>query len=323
MEKNMFTLLSKKFIYLTFSVAMGAILITPNLQAADVAKSYSYNSYENYDSYENYKNLQPKNYDLPFYYNIYYSSPISFKPYFLGSRDLRASYIPTLTIDSSRSKRRASFGISTFNTRLAAYYAPLKGNISPVVAAGADLGRKASYSNAGYRPISGLGEIKASVIAGGGVRGYIDKVELLAIGYRDVTGTRAGIDAEFKAKMKIMTQDRKIVFQPNVFARFADTNFLNSQFGITAAQAASSAAGYTNTFQVDKAGFYAAGAGADVRYFIDDGMFIRLNGEFTHLLSKVTDSPIVQLYGSKNQYSIGLSLNFNLGIGQKISGKEG
>jgi outer membrane protein len=92
---------------------------------------------------------------------------------------------------------------------------------------------------------------------------------------------------------------------------FADAEYMNTYFGVTPAEAASSG---RNAFEAD-GGLKSAGLGAKLRYEFGNDWGIEAAGSWDRLVGDAADSPIVAT-GSQDQFSarIGIFRTFNIGF---------
>lgn len=90
-------------------------------------------------------------------------------------------------------------------------------------------------------------------------------------------------------------------------AEFASGNYMDTYFGVSAAEAAASGGRLT---QYDPgAGFKSVGLAARVSYDLNDDVRLHLQGGYERLIGDAADSPIAKV-GSENQFNIGLGVTY-------------
>jgi outer membrane scaffolding protein for murein synthesis (MipA/OmpV family) len=91
-------------------------------------------------------------------------------------------------------------------------------------------------------------------------------------------------------------------------AEFASSNYMDTYFGVSAAEAAASG-GRLTAYDPGGAGFKAVGLEGRLSYDLNDDVRLHLQGGYKRLVGDAADSPIADV-GSKNQFSIGLGATY-------------
>ena len=94
-------------------------------------------------------------------------------------------------------------------------------------------------------------------------------------------------------------------------AEFATDDFLDTYFGVTAAEAAAS--GGRLTAYDPGSGFTSVGLEGKVTYAWTDRVHVHLEGGYERLVGDAADSPIVNR-GSENQFTAGVGLSYRFGF---------
>jgi len=96
-------------------------------------------------------------------------------------------------------------------------------------------------------------------------------------------------------------------------AGFGDRRYMDTYFGVTAAEAARSP--FLTTAYMPGSGLRYTGAEAAVSYRLAGGLRTTLDVGYHRLSDKAASSPIVQIAGSRDQYNAGVILSYRFGIG--------
>lgn len=155
-----------------------------------------------------------------------------------------------------------------------------------------DFGRDESDNGA----LRGLGDVDGSVELGGFVRGQVDIFTAGLTVVQDVAGGHDGLLAEGEIGIAVPV-DRRIRLTAMASATYADDSYMQSLFGVDAAQAARS--GYT-AFD-PSGGIKDVGLSAGGTYLVTDRISIGTRLSYTRLLGDAADSPIVDQAGSADQ----------------------
>ena len=135
--------------------------------------------------------------------------------------------------------------------------------------------------------LKGLGTINASL----GVRGFAEyragPLALELSGTKFVSGQNSGILANLGLSLALPLSP-KLIFIPNVRATWADGNYTQTYFGVTAAQAAAS---IFPAFSAG-AGIKDVRGGASLIYRVNRHWFVGANGAVVHLMDSAARSPI-------------------------------
>ncbi|WP_294929496.1 MipA/OmpV family protein [uncultured Paracoccus sp.] len=105
-------------------------------------------------------------------------------------------------------------------------------------------------------------------------------------------GGHSGVTGEFGAKYRFDPSDR-LTLWTGAEARFADSDFTRTYFGISDTEAPNTAySAYT-----PGGGIYAASLGVEARYAVSPSIALLGGVEYTRLLGDASDSPLVQSRG--------------------------
>lgn len=168
-------------------------------------------------------------------------------------------------------------------------------------------GRKEGADKDHADALRGLGDISGNAVFRLGVD-YRYKAASLGIGLsQDLGGDREGTSVVLKGGHKVY-EGKAVKINADLSTTWADENYMQSLFGITAEQARRS---------VKRYGVHDAGAGLkDVKlgvnasYAFTPSIELFVRTEYARLLGDAADSPIVKNQGSENQFSGGLGLSY-------------
>ncbi len=149
---------------------------------------------------------------------------------------------------------------------------------------GYDLGRDEDDGD----KLRGLGDIDFGVTVGGRLSYEIGGVELFTEVKKTIEGSE-GLTAEFGAEITRPISE-KLIVGLSASGTLADANYMQSYFGVTAAQSAASG---LSEYEAD-AGLKSAEISASATYLVDENWFVRGEAELGVLLSDAADSPIVE-----------------------------
>ncbi|MCH9807385.1 MAG: MipA/OmpV family protein [Alphaproteobacteria bacterium] len=155
----------------------------------------------------------------------------------------------------------------------------------------------------------GLGDVDDGLILGA-YAAYSNGPFLLDVSYHHIaTGDDDGYLIRFGGGLKSEIR-RGFTATLRGGATFADDNYMDSYFGITAAQSARSVAGLA-VYEADS-GIKDVHVELGAVYDITDRWTLKASGKYAHLLGDAGDSPIVE---SEDQFSamFGASYRFDLG----------
>ncbi|WP_420412946.1 MipA/OmpV family protein [Roseibium sp.] len=91
-------------------------------------------------------------------------------------------------------------------------------------------------------------------------------------------------------------------------AEFASGNYMDTYFGVSAAEAAASG-GRLTAYDPGGTGFKSVGLAARVSYDWNDDVRLHLQGGYERLIGDAADSPIAKI-GSEDQFNIGLGVTY-------------
>lgn len=219
----------------------------------------------------------------------------AYAPDYAGSDDYEFGAIPTLEI-SYQDKiylKNTELGWKLLDTE----------QLQAGVLARYKFGRDAD-DNAALR---GLGDIDASVEVGGFMKYQTGPIDWSLALAQDVAGGHEGWVAEFGAGYNYMVSQQLMLFS-KAAVEVLSQDAMQSQFGITAAQAAAS--GY-NVHNVDL-GVSQVGLSFGANYVITPAWHLTGIANAGRMVGDAADSPIVDQNGSVNQFSLlaGVSYHF-------------
>ena len=168
----------------------------------------------------------------------------------------------------------------------------------------ADFGRDQDANAA----LAGLGDVDASIMPGGFVNVRLGPViASLDVGH-DVADGHGGTVADLGVRTFVpLTQ--QIVLSPGVDATWVDDEYMQSNFGVNATQAANSA----YSLYTPEGGLKSVGASVNAIYNINENWAANALVSYDRLLGDAADSLLVSGQGSANQYSVilGVSRGFS------------
>lgn len=156
-----------------------------------------------------------------------------------------------------------------------------------------------------------VGDVDFTVEAGAFAQFFIgDSFRLRAEGRRGIGG-HDGWVGDLMADF-VLRDDSTYVFTVGPRARWADSEYHESYFGVTPAVA--TAAGIP-AFDPD-GGFYAVGAQAGLKYKLGRTWGLYAFAGYDRLIGDAADSPIVRAFGSRDQFTGGLGVFFDINVGR-------
>lgn len=154
--------------------------------------------------------------------------------------------------------------------------------------------------------LNGLGDVDGGVVAGGFVAYRMGLVKPFLSYHHQVTGDDTGGIARLGVEARIPVFDRfKLTATGGV--TWADDDYMQSFFGVTALQSAASGLAAFNAEAGVKDVFF--GISADVP--VTDRWSVKLSGRYTHLVGDAADSPIVE---TESQWQGGVGLTYRFSI---------
>lgn len=189
-------------------------------------------------------------------------------------------YLPVLGQVADGKKRQGVFLYPSFNfngERKASDSSDLTGTTT--VDWALELGLGAGYRWENFRVFAELRQ---------GINGHTSQVGQL------------GFDAIFQPL-------EKVEFSIGPRAGFAAGDYMDTYFGVTAAEAAAS--GGTLTQYNPSGGFKSVGLSARASYDLTEDVRLHLQGSYDRLIGDAADSPIAKV-GSEDQFSIGLGVTY-------------
>jgi outer membrane protein len=155
-----------------------------------------------------------------------------------------------------------------------------------------------------------VGNVGLTIEAGGFVEAYPIRNLRLRGELRQGIGGHRALVGDLSADVIIRDADT-FIFSIGPRARWGDRDFNRAYFGVTPAAAAASG---LPAFQTSS-GFYAVGAMAGLTYKLGRNWGMRSYVGYDRLINDAGDSPIVNRFGSRDQFSggAGLFVEFNVG----------
>lgn len=123
--------------------------------------------------------------------------------------------------------------------------------------------------------------------------------------FRDVSDSHDGLTAELSAD-HMLSLGPKLMLRSEISATWADDNYTETFFGVTAAQSARSG---MRQYQAE-GGFKDAGISLDLNYNLTDNWGLTGQVGYKRLLGDAADSPLVEDRGSANQFTTGLFVSY-------------
>jgi outer membrane scaffolding protein for murein synthesis (MipA/OmpV family) len=153
--------------------------------------------------------------------------------------------------------------------------------------------------------LRGMGDINDGLEAGGMFSYHPGDLSFFLNGYQGL-GETEGLTLELGAAISKQLMEH-LHGSAQLSTMFADEKYTQEYFGVSRIQARRS--GY-RTYQADS-GFKHVALGGSVSYSLTQSINLGLFGEYKILTGPAADSPLVER-GSKNQFTSGLMLGFNL-----------
>jgi MipA family protein len=165
------------------------------------------------------------------------------------------------------------------------------------VMAGPLIAYNGGRDNKDNKALDKLGDIDGGVDVGGFVGSQLGPVEIGVTFLRELGDDRNGALADFSLGYS-QPLGESFVATLGATASWANDDYMQDHFGITAAQAAAS--GYSK--YDGEAGFKSLGLNVGAMYMINEQFSVGGNLGYTRLLDNAADSPIVEKEGSADQY---------------------
>jgi outer membrane protein len=153
--------------------------------------------------------------------------------------------------------------------------------------------------------LRGMGDIDAAVELGGFLTYGIGPWSAGLTLFRDVSGTHDGFTAKLAAGYRHAFSP-KLRLRSELYTTWADENYTETYFGVTAAQSARSG---LRRYQPE-GGVKDIGLSLDLDYSLTESWTVTGRLGYKRLLGDAADSPLVQDRGSANQFSTGLLLSY-------------
>ena len=154
----------------------------------------------------------------------------------------------------------------------------------------------------------GLGDVEGGLVVGAFARYALIPSLYFGLSYhRTVTGDVDGGQLRFGLEYKTALSSN-VTFSARTGATYADDEFMQSYFGVTAAQAARSVAGLS-AFNAE-AGIKDIYFGVGTSIALSDRWTVSLNGNYSRLLGDAADSPVIE---TEDQFSGSALIKYKFG----------
>jgi MipA family protein len=156
--------------------------------------------------------------------------------------------------------------------------------------------------------LRGLGDVDGGVVAGGFVGYHLGPV-LVDVSFRNTFGDDGGYLIGFGAEVERPLRER-VMLTARIGANYADGDYMQNYFGVTAAQAATSVAGLP-AFDAES-GFKDVYVELGLKADLDARWSARTTLRYSRLVGDAADSPVVE---SEDQFTalVGFTYKFDLG----------
>jgi outer membrane protein len=154
-----------------------------------------------------------------------------------------------------------------------------------------------------------VGDVGFTFEAGGFLEVFPTRNIRLRGELRQGIGGHEGLVGDLSADF-IVRDDDSYIFSIGPRARWGDSDFQNAYFGVPVAIPASGLPAYQAG-----SGFYAVGAMAGLTYKLGRNWGMHGYAGYDRLIRDAADSPIVQAFGSRDQFSGGVGLFFEFNVG--------
>lgn len=175
-----------------------------------------------------------------------------------------------------------------------------------------DTGGSPFLVTGGSTALRGMGDVDLAGEFGGFAQKSIGKLRLRAE-VRQGTGGHDGLIADTSIGISDRKRDASLLWNLNLRATWADSNYTNVYFGVSRAQALATGLPEYRT----GSGLVSAGVGASVikplGRFGKDGAITLFTG-YDRLGDVVADSSLIRQRGQRNQFSAGLSYSYRFGL---------
>ncbi len=220
-------------------------------------------------------------------------------PDYEGSDDYEVSAVPI--VDVSWNNRV----LVTTKGRLGIYATPYQANNLTVdLGVFYDGGRDEDDNEA----LKGLGDLDVGAVAMGRLGYDFGLVEAGLEVTQDLTGDRDGMTVTAELEYGRTFFDDQVHFGVTPYVTWANGDYMDNSFGISAAQSGSSARGFA---QHDAgSGLKDAGVSIDLGYRITENISAFGGVQYSRLLGDAADSPLVADEGSENQLGAFLGLSY-------------
>lgn len=215
-------------------------------------------------------------------------------PVYEGSDDTEVSVLPLVIVDDlyGFNFQPVKLSYNLIDTQAA--------NGSWSLRAGPSVAPSAARDQDDDGDLRGLGDVDTGVMAGGFVDARLGPITLGIDAAQEVADGHEGAVVGLSLGTRLRLNE-KLSFTPAVSTTWASDDYMQSFFGVTAAQAVTS--NYT-TFDAS-AGFKDVGAQAALQYGLSDKWSLTWSVSYARLIGDAADSPIVRGPGGTRDQIIG------------------
>lgn len=153
--------------------------------------------------------------------------------------------------------------------------------------------------------LRGMGDIDGAVELGAFITYDIGPWSTGLTLFRDVSDSHDGLTAKLEAGHKL-TLGPKLMLRTEISTTWADDNYTETFFGVTASQSARSG---MRQFRPE-GGFKNAGITVDLDYDVTEDWGVTARLGYERLLGDAADSPLVEDRGSADQFNTGLMVSY-------------
>lgn len=156
--------------------------------------------------------------------------------------------------------------------------------------------------------LRGLGDLDVGAVAVGRLIYEFGPLEAGLEVTRDLTGDRDGMTVTAELEYGVMLFEERLRLGVTPHVTWANEDYMDNTFGISAAQSAASARGFAQ--HSAGAGLKDAGLSLNLGYQITENITAFGGAQYSRLLGDAADSPLVDGEGSANQFSTYLGLSY-------------
>ncbi len=235
---------------------------------------------------------------LPAGLDLAVGAGVGYAPEYLGSDDYEAVFLPMITMDYQ--------DLLFLNVHGQPYSGDDEAGINLIKEDNLTAGLSITYlqgrdaNDNGH--LSGLGDVDWTFNGGGfATYEYKDFYGTVKL-HHDLLNEHDGFMGKFEAGYNYLF-NRQLKGILSISADYGSEDFMETYFGVNAAQAAASGLAQYNA----DGGFYRSALTGTVIYKVTPGLFVQGTAEYGHLMGEAADSPIVR---SNNQFFFGTTIGY-------------